>query len=118
MNERQWDITYRDKTNRDAFCYVGDQDPDEILRWLADVDAEPGVDVTVRLDGEFIQLEHYRPYYYPVIEQVDNKGAQHEWKLDRTKLYGLPRRDASPAVERERIRARAEKTLWPSASNE
>lgn len=115
---RQFDITYRDEQQRDAFCYYGTEDPDSILRWLAAEESTPGVEITCRLDGEFCILDDYRASISPVISQVDSvdvSGIPPTVRQEMLNGTWKPSRPESPASRRIRQRANVTMYMYPLA---
>lgn len=115
---RQFDITYRDGQQRDAFCYCGSEDPDMILKWLATEDNTPGVEISCKLDGEFIFLEDYLESTPPVlvkIDSVDVSGIPPSVRAEMLRGSWSPAKPDSPASKRIRQRAAVTMYIYPRA---
>lgn len=112
MDERQWDISIKFACQLDAFSYVGNANPDELLTALAAEAQNAGVDLVVRIDGEYQFIPQETEFLYPVIEQVDTNDVSGIDPVVRRRLFGTHRPPAWPSRASARISARAEKTIW------
>lgn len=98
---REFRITWFKDDQHEAFRYEGNDDPEEILTVLAQLEEEFGGEVFVTMNGEFIDRKNYFA------------GRVHQWEPPpRSVVYGRPALPGAESRASERIRLRAQATMY------